>query len=837
MAGVITNRSPLWRRRPRAVALAFAIAAAVACWIDVTPADAQFLGAPARRSGYGSSSATQIQRNRTDPNAQMLVTADEIQYDYTNERVSAVSRVQIHYAGAILEADKVIYDQKAKRLHAEGNVRLTDADGKIFYANMLDLSDDFRDGFVDSLRLDSPDKTRIAATSAQRTENNITVFQNGVYTACEPCADNPQRPPLWQVKAARIIHDQTEKMIYYEDARIEFFGVPLAYIPFFSAPDPTVKRKTGFLMPSATYNSIYGFGLSTPFYWALAPNYDLTITPTLTSNQGLLTQLEWRHRLLDGAYTIRGAGIFQTDKDKFASEVTPDSQGGFRDFRGMIQGSGQFNLGDQWVWGFDGTAVTDKQFLQDYSLMKIPPEIVSTAYLAGRGERSYFDARAIYYLGLSAYDVQSQIPVVRPVVDYNNTLKSPVFGGEVSYRFNLTSLSRGQADFDLINPAFPSADPNAGLCGLTADSAAKTPANCVLRGVPGDFTRASADVMWRRTITDSWGQMFTPFLSARVDAAALSIDNQPGVANFIQPGDSSVVRGMPAAGLEYRYPFISVHSWGTQTIEPIAQVIFRPNETSIGKMPNEDSQSLVFSDANLLALDKFSGYDRVEGGSRANVAVQYTAQFNGGGYINALFGQSYQLFGQNSYAIPDTANTGLESGLDTRASDYVARFIFQPSTTYAFISRFRFDEQSFDIRRVELESRVNFERWTLSLLYGNYDAQPEIGILTRRQGVLASGSVKLTQNWSLTGGLRYDPEVDKINQTSVGLGYIDDCFAIRATYATSYGYTANPQPIHTALLQISLRTLGTTHFSQRVDGLTGIPGLPGLQDSSTGLHF
>ncbi|MFL4982093.1 MAG: LPS-assembly protein LptD [Xanthobacteraceae bacterium] len=818
----VTTRPSTIKRRGlvSASALAAVLLIAVGCWLEVTPAQAQFLGAPARRGGYGSSSAVQLQRSRNDPSAQMLVTADEIQYDYTNERVSAVSRVQIHYAGSTLEADKVIYDQKAKRLYAEGNIRLTDADGKIFYANMLNLSDDFRDGFVDSLRLDSPDKTRIAAVSAERTNNNITVFQNGVYTACEPCAEDPRKPPLWQVKAARIIHDQTEKMVYYEDARIEFFGVPLAYVPFFSAPDPTVKRKTGFLMPSFTYNSVYGVGVTTPFYWALAPNYDLTITPTITSNQGPLLQVEWRHRLMDGAYSIRAAGIWQLDKDQFINELPHDTfNSGFRDFRGMVQSSGQFNLGDQWVWGWDGTVVTDKPFLQDYSVMKIPPEIVSQAYLAGRGERSYFDARAVHYLGLSAFDSQSQLPVIHPVIDYFNTVKQPVFGGELGYRFNVTSLSRSNADFNPITlAAF-----NMNVCTpTTPDPAAKIPANCLLRGIPGDFTRGSADMLWRRTIVDSWGQMFTPFVSARVDAAALSVTPEPGVANYIATGDSTVVRGMPAAGVEYRYPFISVHSWGTQTIEPIAQVIVRPNETAIGRFPNEDAQSLIFSDANLLSIDKFSGYDRVEGGTRANVAVQYTAQFNRGGYVNALVGQSYQLFGKNSFAAPDITNTGLDSGLETRASDYVARLTFQPTSTYGVITRFRLDEKSLDVRTAEFESRVNFERWSVSLIYGNYDAQPDIGILTRRQAALTTGSVKLTQNWSLSGGFRYDFETEKVNQTIFGLGYIDDCFAVRVTYITSYGYTVTPQPIHSVLLQISLRTLGTTHFTQRVDNLTGI---------------
>ena len=136
------------------------------------------------------------------------------------------------------------------------------------------------------------------------------MFQNGVYTACEPCRDDPKKPPLWQVKAARIIHNQTEKMMYFEDARIEFFGVPLAYLPYLATPDPTVKRKSGFLMP--IYSQLDRLRLRrsrSPYYFALAPNYDLTISPRITTKQGPLLQSEFRHRLEDGFYTIRAAGI------------------------------------------------------------------------------------------------------------------------------------------------------------------------------------------------------------------------------------------------------------------------------------------------------------------------------------------------------------------------------------------------------------------------------------------------------------------------------------------------------------------------------------------------
>jgi len=172
---------------------------------------------------------------------QMVVRATEMHYDYTNERVAAIGNVQIYYSGSTLEADNVIYDQKTKRLHAQGNVRLTEADGKVLYGETLDLSDDFRDGFVDSLRIDGPEQTRFAASRGERTSGDVTVFQNGVYTACEACKEDPQKPPKWQIKAARIIHDQGEKMMYFEDARFELFGVPLAYMPYFSAPDPTAR--------------------------------------------------------------------------------------------------------------------------------------------------------------------------------------------------------------------------------------------------------------------------------------------------------------------------------------------------------------------------------------------------------------------------------------------------------------------------------------------------------------------------------------------------------------------------------------------------------------------
>jgi LPS-assembly protein len=811
------NRSPAFERRTRvrrycarltaAGAPVFALVAALLL------AGALGLAAttPASAQGFTYNPIPKRPKPPASPSdGQMLVQAVEVDYDYNNSRVSAVGNVQMFYNGTSVEADKVIYDQKTKRLHAEGNIRMTDADGKITYADIMDLSDDYRDGFVDSLRVDTADETRMAATRADRSSGNYTVFENGVYTACAPCKDDPKKPPLWQVKGARIIHDQKEKMLYFENAQLEFFGVPMAYMPYFSTPDPTVKRKTGFLMPSFTSYTAFGYGVEVPFYWAIAPDYDATFSPRITSKQGVLFQAEFRQRLLNGSYQIRAYGIDQTDPGAFVGEP------GDRQFRGGVETKGQFALNDKWVWGWDGVVLSDYYFMSDYrlaqykdplgSFLNLPTEATSDLYLTGVGNRSYFDARAIYYLSFSGN--QAQVPVVAPVVDYSNVINHSVLGGEVSFKGNFTSLTRETAAFDATNAT---ALANGTCLPTTADPAHTiTPANCLLRGMPGTYTRATGEVDWRRSYTDSWGEIWTPFASLRADAIDASVTNQPGVSNFLPSGETQALRMMPTVGLEYRYPFINVQPWGTTTIEPIGQVIIRPNESYAGKLPNEDAQSMTFDTSNLFSVDKFSGYDRVEGGGRANAGVQSTMQFDRGGTVTAVFGQSYQLFGLNSFAVADATNTGIDSGLDKRASDYVASLAYSPNRTYTFSVRSRFDEATGSANRLEAEGRATFDRWSISVLYGDYAPQPELGYLTRREGILTSGSVKVAANWVVTGAARWDLVANQINQYVIGAGYVDDCFVLAANYVTSYTYAAGTTPpvlSHAFMLQIGLRTI------------------------------
>ncbi|MEX0697939.1 MAG: LptA/OstA family protein, partial [Dongiaceae bacterium] len=333
----------------------------------------------------GSALGSTIAMPSIPADEKMLVESDQLVYDYDNNTVSAVGNVRIYYAGFTLEAERVTYDQNTGRLIASGNVKLVEPSGAAFYSEYFDITDDFRDGFVQSLRVETPDRTYFSAESAERSGGETTTFNNSSYTACEPCRDNPDKPRLWNVKAKKIVVDHREQMVYFTDAQLEFFGLPIAWLPYFAVPDPSVKRKSGWLSPGAGYEQRVGVFVSTPYYWAPAPNFDVTFTPTVFSRQGLLTDVEWRHRLAHGTYSIRGAGIYQLDPSAFAGTD------GDRALRGGIRTTGEFYINKDWTLGWDGTLSTDRAFTRNYHVLnEDTSETTSTVHLTGIGDRNYF---------------------------------------------------------------------------------------------------------------------------------------------------------------------------------------------------------------------------------------------------------------------------------------------------------------------------------------------------------------------------------------------------------------------------------------------------------------
>ena len=164
------TRSLTRPRARRGAWLACASVLALAASLAGTPA-AHAQG-PSLDFGVGS-------QPRAGADSQMLVQADQLVYDNDSNRVSAEGNVEIYYEGHVLEADRVIYDRKTGRVRAEGNVRIRHPSGQVTYADSADVTQNFKAGFVKSLRVETPDKTRFAASDAAQVSETTTVFTRG----------------------------------------------------------------------------------------------------------------------------------------------------------------------------------------------------------------------------------------------------------------------------------------------------------------------------------------------------------------------------------------------------------------------------------------------------------------------------------------------------------------------------------------------------------------------------------------------------------------------------------------------------------------------------------
>ncbi|WOC15115.1 LPS-assembly protein LptD [Pseudochrobactrum sp. MP213Fo] len=729
----------------------------------------------------GSEFGSQYQ---TNPDAKMLLQADNLIVDRDQNTVTAAGNVQIEYDGNRLVARQVVYNQATKRMVAKGNVEIVERDGNKIYSDEMDVTDDFRDGFVNGLRVETTDDTRFAAESAERSGGEITTFNNGAYTACRACADNPEKPVLWQVKAKKIIWNGTKKTIRFESGRFEMFGKSLFALPAFEIADPSIKRKSGFLFPSFVYKDELGFGVRGAYFWNLAPNYDITTYGTALSKQGFLSETEWRHRLENGTYSVTVAGIYQLKPGEFSS-WTVDAK---ERTRMMVASRGDFKINPRWSFGWDVIAQTDKNFSRTYKISGYGSEaLTSNVYLRGISGRNHLDVNFYKFKVQESVEtghsraVDTKQPWVLPSIDYLYTVPEPVYGGELTITSNLQGIYRETSD------ALPNST-NARF----------------MRGIKGTSGRLSTEAEWKRTFISEQGLVITPLLALRGDAIGIDTPDTFGTVNEVR---SQAFRGMATAGLELRWPILFSSTSMTQILEPTAQIFVRNNEPYAGQLPNEDAQSFVFDATNLFTRDKYSGYDRIEGGTRANLGLRYSGTLNNSWSIHGLAGQSFHLGGVNSFSETDFVGAGADSGLEGKRSDYVAMLGISNSSGLAFAARGRFDKDNLDIKRGELEASHNGKTVQVSGKYAYITKQPDYGYNDTRQEVSLRASTRFKENWRVFGSGTYDLVSDTLVRAQTGLAYDDECF----TYSMAYVQRRSPgqdKVSHSVGFNISFRTLG-----------------------------
>lgn len=699
-------------------------------------------------------------------NQPALITADQIVHDRDLNTVTARGHVEVDQGDRILLADTLSYNLKQDVIIASGNVSLTEATGDVTFADYIELTGDMKHAASRGIRVLMLDDSRIAANSGNRIAGDRSIFTKGVYTACKPCAEEDGPPPLWQLKAKRITHDEIEHTLAYDDAWLEMWGVPFVYTPYLSHADPTVKRRSGLLAPTVLSNDIVGTGIRLPYFQVIDPYQDVTITPMFTVNglsgssssssssssstsNGSYDQLALVHRWRD---------IYGGTKTTFSVTDMPQSEVETKATIGWhVDAYGRFDLDDTWRAGYAVQRTSDRYYLSTMGYHETDPYLTTHPYLEG------FDGKN--YTAFEAYSFQS---LSTPT---STTPKSPVVFPMASYSY-------------VGNP-----NSNGSYWNFDAHSAVITR----LGGT--DSRRINTISGWNLPYTADDGEIYK--VSATVRADAYNSDH----LTTDDTKQANVARGIPMTSVDWRYPFTKLGEHSTQTFTPIVVTTASPYGGNSNRIPNEDSLDFELDDSNIFKANPGTGYDRVLTGPRVAYGGEYTVTNRGSGSADVVLAQSYQVHPEAIYAEG--------SGLDHHLSDVVGRVGFSPSGNMSAQYGFRLDKDDLTFRRNELTTSVGPKALNLQTSYVYYGRLNATSLYDAREQLSSTLSMQASHYWSTQ--LYTTQNLGKGAaplQTGVKVIYEDECFQIIANAGSSHTTVKTFSAGHYFTLSINFKTLG-----------------------------
>ncbi|WP_424931076.1 LPS-assembly protein LptD [Amaricoccus macauensis] len=511
--------------------------------------------------------------------------ADSVTYDEKTGLLTATGDVEAVYGTRVLHAQTLVYDEKAEEIRATGPISVTDIDGTIFLADAAQLSPDFSAGLIQGGRLLIADQLQLAASEIERTGSRYTALQRTIASSCVICAENPV--PTWSIRAKRVTLDEQEERIYFEGARFEVLGAPIAYLPAMSIPDPRISRSSGFLLPSYHQSDLFGSGVKLPYYLTLGPSADITVTPFVTTDGATLFEGEYRREFRNGGIDLGGT---------LALDDGSGDSG-----RGAVDASGEFRLPRGFTSEFQLEFASDKSFLQEFDYSD---DDRLTSYLQVDRVRSYdyLHLGTVGFQSLREDEDDGSVPFILPEYEYNYRGAMP---GAIGGLFGL----------------------NANALGITREEGR-------------DVLRAGGGADWQQRWIFGNGLVTNATLAGDFDIY--------GVGSDPDGDDGGKFRAVPIASTEVSYPLQRNSARATHVIEPIAQLVWSEDLGS-SNVPNEDSQLPELDETNLFALNRYPGRDRVETGLRANLGLRYNRYDADGWSLGATMGRVVRATDDNEF--------------------------------------------------------------------------------------------------------------------------------------------------------------------------------------------
>ncbi|WP_294076355.1 LPS assembly protein LptD [Sphingomonas sp.] len=704
-----------------------------------------------------------------DPD-QIQFSADLAEYDSQGDVVTVSGDVRLFREGNRLRADKVVWNRRSGAVVATGNIAVTNPEGDTAYGDRIELTDSLKDGAIDNMLVVLEQGGRIAAQHGVRDEDGVIRVDHAAYTPCAVVdAANCPKEPSWKITAVKVVYDPGKKRIRYKGARVSLFGFATLPLPVFSHSIGD-DNASGLLAPDIRLDAVNGLEFALPYYFDLAPNRDLTITPHLYSGALPMLQGEYRQLLGNGAFKVKGYATYSRRSDDFLNNTVNASSRMAP--RGYLDAVGRFQLDPNWSVSGSLRLASDRTFLRRYDISS-DDRLRNNIRVERIDRDSYLAINGWAVQTLRLTESQGLQPIALPEIDYRR-------------RFGDDLLSGGHFELQLNSLA-------------------------ITRTSGQDTQRAFASLRYDLRKLTAWGQEVTLTAYGRgdlyntQDTAATSVVSYRGLEGFR-------TRGIAALAMDVKWPFIGEAFGGIQRISPRIQLVAAPRIENFD-VPNEDARSVDLEDSNLFALNRFPGYDRFDDSTRITIGVDY-ALYLPGLSIEANIGQSYGLTSR-----PAILPNG--TGLSDRTSDFVGRTVVRYHDFLTFTHRYRLDKDNLAVRRNEIDATIGSRKTyvTLGYLRLNRNIAFALEDLQDREEARVGARVQIARFWSAFGSAIVDltdREEDPLSLASgfepirhrLGVEYEDDCLRLGVTWRRDYQTAGDARRGNSYLLTLALKNLG-----------------------------
>ncbi len=695
--------------------------------------------------------------------------ADRVEYDSEADVVRANGRVRMSREGYYLAADELVWQRTTGQVTADGNVVVLSPEGDRLIGEHVALTDTLRDGTIDNLLVVLESGGRIAARRATRV-GDVTTLENAVYSPCpvttpQGCPKNPS----WTITAARVVQDPARGRISFQSGRLNIFGIGVPLLPIFSVGLGATKGgASGALIPDISYSSSNGLELSLPYYFRLAPNRDLTLTPHVYTKTFPGIEARWRHLTSLGAYQVGGFLTYGRIEDPDPDDPTPSNRHGIR---GYFEANGKAQLSPEWSVTSTLRAATDKTVTRRFDLTR-DDRLRNFVDVERITPDAYVSIAGWAFQGLRVDDEQKQIPIALPAIDARLRLDDPFVGGKVELQANSLAILRIDGQ---------------------------------------DTQRAFASARWDLRRVTRMGQELLLTAYGRGDAYHTDETAKTDVA-FYRGNEGWQFRGIGALAAEAKWAFVGAAFGGVQRLTPRVQLVLTPPTQNLS-IPNEDARAVDLEDSNLFSLSRFPGYDRWEDGSRITYGAEWMLD-RAHWSIQSVIGQSYRLTRKPSI-FPDG------TGLTDRFSDVVGRTRLRFGSLVDITHRFRLDKDNAAIRRSELDLTVGSDQTYVQVGYLrlNRDISAAIEDLRDKEELRLAGRWKFNRYWSVFGATVLDltgRDEDPLSLADgyepvrhrLGINYEDECLNLGLSWKRDYERIGDFRKGSTFSFNLALKGIG-----------------------------